>query len=158
MIAMFCKSASRRTTSEPVVPGFLEPSADMARLVNFLSKDDSIKSLLHWVVSGLDELDEQSRQAERTCLAKARGETDTYPIFGGSTSSESGAETSVEPLEPAKVAEDNLAAAQEGSEGGDTDLSAGNMGMLSSAAPQEGEEDVVRRARSAWSLHSTHLV
>lgn len=114
------------------------------RLVNFLSKDDSIRSLLHWVVSGLDELDEESRKAEQACLVQARHDEQRYPTFH--TSSETSSDSVPVPLDPVKVAEENLAE-MEGKKEEEADLSAGNMGMLSSTAPQETDEDGMRRAR-----------
>jgi SIT4-associating protein SAP185/190 len=146
---MFCRNANRRITSEPRRT-HSHPACAHGRLVNFLSKDDSIKSLLHWVVSGLDELDEQSRQAEQVCLAKARGNAGMYPSYHAAISPK-GASTSDLPLDPAQIAEDNLAAAAKGSEGQDTDFSAGNMDMLSSTTLQAQDEDILRRARSALS-------
>lgn len=112
-----------------------------------MSKEDSIRSLLHWVVSGLDELDEQSRKAEQACLATARQDEAQYPTYRPSSPLETKQELYNAPLDPAKVADENLAVA-EGRKEEETDLSAGNMGMLSSAAPSETDEEGMRRARS----------
>ena len=40
-------------------------------LVTYLSKDESVKTLLQWVVSGLDKLDEQAVLADSACFGEA---------------------------------------------------------------------------------------
>ena len=67
-------------------------------LVTYLSKEDHIKSLLHWVVSGLDELDEQAHKSDLASFAHAVASIPSYaqqfkPAPGSP------------PLEPAKVDE-----------------------------------------------------
>jgi SIT4-associating protein SAP185/190 len=67
-------------------------------LVTYLSKEDHIKSLLHWVVAGLDELDEQAHKSDLASFAHAVASlpsyTRQYKPGPGSP-----------PLEPAKVDE-----------------------------------------------------
>lgn len=128
---------------------------EYCRLVNFLSKDDSIKSLLHWVVSGLDELDEESRQAEKACLVKARKETTRYPPFEAlsstnhTTNSTTSTETKEDNEQRSTVEEGDKEKVEPVVEAEEIDLSAGNMGMLNSTAPGETDEEGVKRARSA---------
>lgn len=93
------------------------------------------------MVSGLDELDEQSRQAEKRCLAQAR-EGDMYPSYKAQPTSPDVTTATSLPMVPAKLAEESL------SEDKEPDLAAGNMGALSSGAPGS-EEDEAQRARSA---------
>lgn len=93
------------------------------------------------MVAGLDELDDESRQAERACLAEARKDKKRYPPFEETslatdsklTTSTSSKET--ESLDPKDDKEP------------ERDLSAGNMEMLNSTGPQETDEDGARRAR-----------
>lgn len=52
-----------------------------SRLVSYLSREDSVKSLLQWVTSGLDDLDEEADKAADAAYAKALASTDAYPPF-----------------------------------------------------------------------------
>jgi len=55
----------------------LETVAD-SRLVTFLAKEDHVKSLLHWVVSGLDELDEQAEKSDLASFEYAIASLPSY--------------------------------------------------------------------------------
>lgn len=62
------------------------------RLITYLSREDSVNSLLHWVTSGLDELDEQAARAEDKAFRKALASKDVFPEFkveGGDSGSTS---------------------------------------------------------------------
>ncbi len=52
----------------------------MNRLVGYLCKEDSIKSLLQWVISGLDELDQQATEAHSALFDHA---ISLYPSYQG---------------------------------------------------------------------------
>lgn len=49
--------------------------------MTYLSREESVKSLLSWVTSGLDELDEAAAEAENDAYAKALESKDAYPPF-----------------------------------------------------------------------------
>jgi hypothetical protein len=49
--------------------------------VTYLSRDESIKSLLGWVTSGLDDLDTQAEHAEDEAYHKALKAEDVFPPF-----------------------------------------------------------------------------
>lgn len=51
------------------------------RLVTYLSREESIKSLLGWVTSGLDELDAQAESSEDEAYHKALKSEDVFPPF-----------------------------------------------------------------------------
>lgn len=55
------------------------------RLVTYLSREESIKSLLGWVTSGLDELDSQAENAEDTAYHNALRSEDLFPPFTSTT-------------------------------------------------------------------------
>ena len=93
----------------------------MTRLVSFLSREQSLKSLLQWIVSGLDELNDQIRDGEEAALAKAIADPDAYPPFDPSLASSSpikgesrddAPEVESPPLEPAKMAEEAMRRAE----------------------------------------------
>lgn len=46
-----------------------------------LSKEDSVKSLLQWVVAGLEELDQQSRKAGEASYDHAVSSPELYPSY-----------------------------------------------------------------------------
>ncbi|WWD19174.1 hypothetical protein CI109_103632 [Kwoniella shandongensis] len=59
-----------------------ECKAQNNKLVAYLSREDPIKSLLHWVVAGLDELDQQAAIADRESLNQAlSSSSDLYPSY-----------------------------------------------------------------------------
>jgi len=55
-------NARRKTTSKRCSIKHADP-----RLVTYLSKEDSVKTLLQWVISGLDKLDEEAVLADSAC-------------------------------------------------------------------------------------------
>jgi SIT4-associating protein SAP185/190 len=71
--------------------------------VSYLSKEDSIKSLLQWVVSGLDELDQQAAQADTDFIDQIIAAPELYPSYNLSVP---GPGPGSPPLEPARIAED----------------------------------------------------
>lgn len=52
-----------------------------SRLITYLSREESVKSLLHWVTYGLDDLDEQAVRAEEQAYSKAVADKDVFPPF-----------------------------------------------------------------------------
>ncbi|CAK9784162.1 SAPS-domain-containing protein [Cutaneotrichosporon oleaginosum] len=58
-----------------------ECKAQNSKLVTYLSREESIKSLLGWVTSGLDELDTQAEHAEDEAYHKALNSDDIFPPF-----------------------------------------------------------------------------
>ncbi|WRT68522.1 uncharacterized protein IL334_005499 [Kwoniella shivajii] len=66
-----------------------ECKAQNQKLVSYLSREESVKSLLQWVVAGLDELNQQAKEAENECLNIALTSPDLYPSYRPSTSSPS---------------------------------------------------------------------
>ncbi|BEJ17191.1 hypothetical protein CspHIS471_0605920 [Cutaneotrichosporon sp. HIS471] len=58
-----------------------ECKAQNSKLVTYLSRDESIQSLLGWVTSGLDDLDTQSEEAENEAYHKALKADDIFPPF-----------------------------------------------------------------------------
>lgn len=88
--------------AELQVSGELGWFADV-RLITFLSREDSVKSLLHWVTSGLDELNEQASKAEESAFDEAVASKDVYPPFTGDkeeTPAEDHGEGEGEPIAP----------------------------------------------------------
>ncbi|ODO11173.1 hypothetical protein I350_01777 [Cryptococcus amylolentus CBS 6273] len=78
------------------------------RLVTFLSREDSAKSLLQWVVAGLDELDQAAADADDEIIAQAITSPDLYPAYKAPTPLViPGAGPGSPPLEPAKLGEVN---------------------------------------------------
>ncbi|WVQ72127.1 hypothetical protein IAR50_001672 [Cryptococcus sp. DSM 104548] len=74
------------------------------RLVTFLSREDSAKSLLQWVVAGLDELDQAAADADTEIIAQAIASPDLYPAYKAPTPLViPGAGPGSPPLEPAKL-------------------------------------------------------
>ncbi|WWC90494.1 uncharacterized protein L201_005430 [Kwoniella dendrophila CBS 6074] len=51
------------------------------KLVSYLSREDSIKSLLTWVVAGLDELNQQAEESDKKSLDLAINSNDYHPTF-----------------------------------------------------------------------------
>jgi SIT4-associating protein SAP185/190 len=81
-----------------IIGTFKQLSKLINSLVTYLSKEDHIKSLLHWVVSGLDELDEQAHKSDLASFAHAVASVPSYAQqFKPGPGSP--------PLEPAKVDE-----------------------------------------------------
>ncbi|WVR09507.1 hypothetical protein IAU60_006575 [Kwoniella sp. DSM 27419] len=58
-----------------------ECKAQNNKLVAFLSREDSVKSLLQWVIAGLDELDQAAAAADVECLSQALSSPDLYPSY-----------------------------------------------------------------------------
>ena len=95
-----------------------------SRLVNYLSKEDTIKSLLQWVVSGLDELDQQAAQADSDSIDHIMVSPELYPSYQVKLLSIPGPGPGSPPLEPAKLAEEDLRDVSMGAPG-DSGFSAG---------------------------------
>ena len=79
--------------------------------MTYLSKEDSVKTLLQWVVSGLDELDQQAALAESMSFDQAMTSPALFP-FSHSQPPPLGVPVpgpgpNSPPLEPAKMAYDN---------------------------------------------------
>ncbi|GMK57546.1 hypothetical protein CspeluHIS016_0403800 [Cutaneotrichosporon spelunceum] len=58
-----------------------ECKAQNSKLVTYLSRDESIQSLLGWVTSGLDDLDTEAEEAEKETYHKALTAEDIFPPF-----------------------------------------------------------------------------
>nr|XP_018261596.1 uncharacterized protein I303_06036 [Kwoniella dejecticola CBS 10117]OBR83754.1 hypothetical protein I303_06036 [Kwoniella dejecticola CBS 10117] len=58
-----------------------ECKAQNNKLVSYLSREESVKSLLTWVVAGLDELDQQAHEADEEVLSIALTSPDLYPSY-----------------------------------------------------------------------------
>ncbi|KAK6910784.1 hypothetical protein I203_104816 [Kwoniella mangroviensis CBS 8507] len=58
-----------------------ECKAQNNKLVSYLSREESVKSLLNWVVAGLDELNQQAEEADEKCLEVALTSPDLYPSY-----------------------------------------------------------------------------
>jgi hypothetical protein len=71
---------------------------------------------LQWIISGLDELNEQIAAAEDAALGKAVADSDSYPAFDPSlisgTPVEAPESTESPPLEPARMAEEAMRRAE----------------------------------------------
>nr|XP_019011578.1 uncharacterized protein I206_03680 [Kwoniella pini CBS 10737]OCF50359.1 hypothetical protein I206_03680 [Kwoniella pini CBS 10737] len=79
-----------------------ECKAQNNKLMSYLSKEESVKSLLTWVVAGLDELNQQAKEADDQLMNKALTSTDFYPSYKPSFQSLSipGNGPNSPPLEP----------------------------------------------------------
>lgn len=49
--------------------------------MTYLSREESVKSLLGWVTSGLDELDQQAEKEDDEAYAKALKSDEAYPPY-----------------------------------------------------------------------------
>ncbi|TXT15631.1 hypothetical protein VHUM_00134 [Vanrija humicola] len=75
-----------------------ECKAQNNKLVTFLSREDSVKSLLTWVTSGLDDLDTEAETAGDKAYEKALASKDVFPPFKGDAAAEQAEKA--ESLEP----------------------------------------------------------
>ncbi|WVQ80146.1 hypothetical protein IAT38_002251 [Cryptococcus sp. DSM 104549] len=136
-----------------------ECKAQNNRLITFLSREDSAKSLLQWVVAGLDELDQQAALADSECLSYAITSPDLYPSYQAPASLlVPGTGPGSPPLEPVKFGQEGALGAEgsapgegdDGTEengevkeevGGDLEVPGLGQGLRRKS---EGEEDVLR--------------
>jgi SIT4-associating protein SAP185/190 len=85
-------------------------------LITYLSKEDHIKSLLQWVVAGLDELDQEAEKSDTASLQHAISSPHLFPSFQLTPMSRAPAPgPGSPPLEPAKMADES----DDNTEGGD---------------------------------------
>ncbi|KAK4687361.1 hypothetical protein P7C73_g2753, partial [Tremellales sp. Uapishka_1] len=83
-----------------------EVKAQNNKLVTYLSREDSIKSLLQWVISGLDELDQEAAEAFSASVRHASSTPDLFPSYRFLQDLPvPGPGPNSPPLEPAKMAE-----------------------------------------------------
>ncbi|WVQ95068.1 hypothetical protein IAU59_002160 [Kwoniella sp. CBS 9459] len=86
-----------------------ECKAQNNKLVSYLSREDSVKSLLQWVIAGLDELDQAALAADTECLSQALSSPDLYPSYRApQTLVIPGTGPNSPPLEPAKMMDVDL--------------------------------------------------
>jgi hypothetical protein len=122
---------------------------DVARLAVYMSSQAAVKSLLQWVISGLDELDQEAALADSISFDYAVTSPDFYPSYRGSETLATpptvpGPGPDSPPLEPAKIVEDD----EEGQ-------GEGGLGVVlgQGLAKQEGgDEDAQRQKYAAASL------
>ena len=74
--------------------------------MTYLSKDDSVKSLLQWVISGLDELDQAAELANSASFNHAVT-SPLYPSYHHHAAAVPGPGPDSPPLEPAKIPEES---------------------------------------------------
>lgn len=92
---------------EPDILG--ECKAQNNKLVTFLSREDSAKSLLQWVIAGLDELDQAAAIADSEVLSHAITSPDLYPSYKSPTALVvPGSGPGSPPLDPAKSRENGV--------------------------------------------------
>lgn len=147
-------SVKLKTTSES--PTRLSPYMAHVRLVSYLAKDDSIKSLLQWVVSGLDDLDQQAALADSQCFDHVIASPSLYPSYQLHQALPVGSEVpgpgpNSPPLEPAKV-EANAEKEQDGEE----EAFPGNIrdiGLGQGLERQQSRDDL---SRTRWVVQSAH--
>ncbi|KAK8854680.1 hypothetical protein IAR55_003419 [Kwoniella newhampshirensis] len=108
-----------------------ECKAQNNKLVAYLSREDPIKSLLQWVIAGLDELDQAAAAADEESFNQALTSSDLYPsyravgttnplhfgtITGTGKSQIPGTGPGSPPLEPAKLVDVEIQEVKEGEE------------------------------------------
>ena len=98
---MSWQSVKHRTISECIAPGLANP---LPRLVAYLSREDAMKSLLGWVVSGLDELDQQALEADTASFHHVFSSLDLYPSYRSLRVPGPGPNSP--PMEPAKMVDE----------------------------------------------------
>ncbi|ORY35642.1 SIT4 phosphatase-associated protein-domain-containing protein [Naematelia encephala] len=81
-----------------------EVKAQNNKVVTYLARDDVIKSLLQWVIAGLDELDQQADAADSATFSKAVLSPNLYPAYQVPRPvAVPGTGPGSPPLEPAKI-------------------------------------------------------
>ncbi|OCF31525.1 SIT4-associating protein/190 [Kwoniella heveanensis BCC8398] len=86
-----------------------ECKAQNNKLVSYLAREDSVKSLLQWVIAGLDELDQAALDADTECLSQALSSPDLYPSYRAPQPLViPGTGPNSPPLEPAKMMDVDL--------------------------------------------------
>jgi hypothetical protein len=83
------------------------------RLVAYLSREDAIKSLLQWVISGLDELDQEAVLADSISFDHAMISPEAFPRYKSATGSGPpapvpGPGPDSPPLEPGKLGDEGI--------------------------------------------------
>lgn len=140
MIRTFFLNARHRTTSAHCFP---VPCADLHRLVTYLSREDSVKSLLSWVTSGLDDLDTQAEEAEDLAYSQALKSTEAYPPFKAGNPS-----SGVGPVMPSAGSLDSTAEEDDGKSSLDDTHPGLGIGLGQGLGSQEADEaGEVQRAR-----------
>ncbi|WVF67561.1 hypothetical protein IAT40_002319 [Kwoniella sp. CBS 6097] len=92
-----------------------ECKAQNNKLVSYLAREDSVKSLLQWVIAGLDELDQAALAADTECLSQALSSPDLYPSYRAPQPLViPGTGPNSPPLEPAKMMDVDLKDKEEG--------------------------------------------
>ena len=77
------------------------------RLMHYLGSKDAVNSLLHWVIAGLDDLDNEAALADSQNLDRAMNSEDVYPAYRPPLDlSFPGLSPNSPPLEPAKMVDD----------------------------------------------------
>ena len=104
MSRMYWQNARRRITSE--YNSLLTRTDPSFRLVAYLSREDVMKSLLQWVVSGLDELDQEASEAQMSSFDHAVSSPQLNPSYRASPVPGSGPNSP--PLTPANLGEESL--------------------------------------------------
>lgn len=117
---------------EPDILG--ECKAQNNKLITFLSREDSVKSLLQWVVAGLDELDQAAAIADSEVLSHAITSPNLYPSYKSPAALVvPGSGPGSPPLNPVKPGENGVHAFVDekpnGEEEHDEDLSIPGMGQ-----------------------------
>lgn len=114
-------------------------------LVTYLSKEDHIKSLLQWVVAGLDELDQEAEKSDSASFQHAISSPHLFPSFQFTPVTPAPAPgPGSPPLEPAKMADEG----EETKEGGDqAPYSPELPAALGQGLGNKEGDDEVKRAR-----------
>lgn len=127
-------------------------------LITFLSKEDHIKSLLQWVVAGLDELDQAAEKSDSASFKHALASPHVFPSFHltpapvPASASAPGAGPGSPPLEPAKMVDE--VASESSSAGDETPYSPDLPAALGQGLGSREGDDDTKRARSASPLSS----
>lgn len=138
------------------------------RLVSFLGREDTIKSLLQWIVSGLDELNEQIAQAEEAALQKALSDPEQYPSYQSelllsAIDSKAGTSTATDmsespPMEPAKMAEEAMRRAESERDFMSASYERGNGNNGGSGNGNGNSEETPDEQRSRWVVYLAVLI
>ncbi|ORX38413.1 SIT4 phosphatase-associated protein-domain-containing protein [Kockovaella imperatae] len=79
------------------------------KLMHYLGSKDAVKSLLHWVIVGLDDLDSEAALADSQLLDHAMNSSDVFPAYRPASGTDIlGTSPDSPPLEPAKMADESI--------------------------------------------------
>ncbi|RXK35273.1 hypothetical protein M231_07471 [Tremella mesenterica] len=118
-----------------------ECKAQNNKLAAFLSREDCVKSLLQWVVAGLDDLDQEAADADSALYTHVLGSADPFTSYNFQPLPVPGPGPASPPLEPAKMVDELDGLRLDASL---TSPAAVGLGQGLGRTPVGGQEDVTQ--------------